>query len=1374
MDAEKRQSRYSQTKHSKLFTVIMTTKNPLTFRYDVNVLRALAILFVLIFHLDIGAFSNGFLGVDVFFVISGYIITRNISRELAEKRFSLKSFYLRRIRRLFPALFFTVLLTSIFAFWLFSPKDFIDYCYSAIFSVLSAANFYFNFTIDYFNSEVATKPLLHMWSLGVEEQFYLIWPVLLIGASKLKSGLGPVLIIVFLLSLFGTLAYQADMLGPLQSSNKTNEIFYLLPFRIFQLAAGAIFAVYSLSASSKMRSLLFILCLATLTLLSMGWLDTALGIGNLAKSVIATFLTLGLLQLNWSKLASTRLFDFPNQIGKISYSMYLVHWPVVIFYKYSFGYDSWADVVIALVIIYALSVFSYYFVEDKFRLRGKVEKWGRAGWTSLGGLAAAILVTSTAAAAVIQGNGWAWRLSDDAQLAVEDLIEMRKAYWGQYIHYSVNPGSFSDEKLSVVVIGDSFAIDMANILNSLEGVEVFYAGTTNHRCIAFTLPMEGKPELKRRCQHNISRFDRPYPGADTIILSDRFDSFGFTDDRRIPELNKNIDLIRKNGFEGRIIFIGPRPIYKQNVYQYLLSKSDKSGIDRELSTSLRRTIPEMHKRSQELKDMLAKQGVDYIAPFQSLCSKDVCRVVNEEGKLIYFDATHFTNNIGRVFGKDLRAKLQIFQDVQDTLGDYNNYRVIPANFSNEKLSVVVIGDSFGADMANIINTLDDTEVFYAGSTDDKCIGFTLAAASQPEFQQRCQSNISRFDRPYPTADTIVLSVNSDSYDVMDDRHLPEIIKNIDLLRGKGFDGKIVFIGPRPVYSQNIYQYLSTRGEALGAKTELTAYLQKDINDMEMRSKKMRVALAEYGVHYYAPYEYLCDENACDVSDVNGNTLYLDDAHFTNDAGQILADSLRDRLRDSQDTRSFLDEYKNYSVPPANFSGDRLSVVVIGDSFAVDIANIVNTFKDTEVFYAGSTDYRCVGFTLAAIDKPEYQERCKSNISRFNRPYPTTDTIVLSDSSDLHDIMDDRRLPELIKNVDLLRDNGFDGKIVFIGSRPVYSKNVYQYLSARDLVKSTEIELEFNLKHNIDDMKARNQKMRKALAEHGVHYYAPYEYLCDNTKCDVSDPDGHTLYFDNAHFTNDVGQILADSLKDKLRSNHDASSSLDEYKTYRVTPSKFSDAKLSVVIIGDSFAADIANIVNTVEDTEVFYAGSTDYRCVGFTLAMTDKPEFEERCSRNISRFNRPYVNTDVIILADSFDSFGFVDDRRAAELAKNVSILRDNGFKGKIIFIGPRPVYTRNIYHYINALDPPLDTDIAFTRFLRRDIVQMKKRSTQAQAELAKHGVDYFALYQSLCSDNSCKVVGPDGKLIYFDTTHFANTAGNLFANDLMQELRKP
>jgi hypothetical protein len=371
-------------------------------------------------------------------------------------------------------------------------------------------------------------------------------------------------------------------------------------------------------------------------------------------------------------------------------------------------------------------------------------------------------------------------------------------------------------------------------------------------------------------------------------------------------------------------------------------------------------------------------------------------------------------------------------------------------------------------------------------------------------------------------------------------------------------------------------------------------------------------------------------------------------------------------------------------------------------------------------------------------------------------------------------MDDRRLPELIKNVDLLRGNGFDGKIVFIGPRPVYSKNVYQYLSVRDLVKSTEIELEFNLKHNIDDMKVRNQKMRKALAEHGVHYYAPYEYLCDNTKCDVSDPDGHTLYFDNAHFTNDVGQILADSLKGKLRSNHDASSSLDEYKTYRVTPSKFSDAKLSVVIIGDSFAADIANIVNTVEDTEVFYAGSTDYRCVGFTLAMTDKPEFEERCSRNISRFDRPYVNTDVIILADSFDSFGFVDDRRAAELAKNVSILRDNGFKGKIIFIGPRPVYTRNIYHYINALDPPLEADIAFTRFLRRDIVQMKKRSTQAQAELAKHGVDYFALYQSLCSDNSCKVVGPDGKLIYFDTTHFTNTAGNLFANDLMQELRKP
>ena len=636
----------------------MTTKNPLTFRYDVNVLRALAILFVLVFHLDIGAFSNGFLGVDVFFVISGYIITRNISKELAEKRFSLKSFYLRRIRRLFPALFFTVLLTSIFAFWLFSPKDFIDYCYSAIFSVLSVANFYFNFTIDYFNSEVATKPLLHMWSLGVEEQFYLIWPVLLIGASKLKSGLGPVLIIVFLLSLFGTLAYQADILGPLQSSNKDNEIFYLLPFRIFQLAAGAIFAVYSLSASSKMRSLLFILCLAVITLLSMGSLDTALGIGNLEKSIAATFLTLGLLQLNWSKLASTKLFNFPNHIGKISYSMYLVHWPVVIFYKYSFGYDSAVDVVIALVIIYALSVFSYYFVEDKFRLRGKVEKWGRAGWVSLGSLAAAIMVTSTAASAVIQGNGWTWRLPDDLQVTLEEINTLRKDHWLKFITYSIDPDNFSDNKFSVVVIGDSFAMDFANILAEIDGNEVFYTGKINHKCISFTLAKKSQKQLQEACSQNILKFDRPYGKANVIILSDHIDSFGIVDERRIDEVVKNMNLLRDNGYKGKIVFIGPRPIYKQNVYQYLINRGRVQGADAELSKFLRRDIPQMNARSEHVKNELAKHGVDYFAPYQSLCSDSSCKVVDPDGRLIYFDNTHFTNNAGNLFANDLMQELR--------------------------------------------------------------------------------------------------------------------------------------------------------------------------------------------------------------------------------------------------------------------------------------------------------------------------------------------------------------------------------------------------------------------------------------------------------------------------------------------------------------------------------------------------------------------------------------------------------------------------------------------------------------------------------------------------------------------------------------------
>ena len=143
-------------------------------------MRALAVLVVLLFHLDVPWFKGGFLGVDLFFVISGFIITRNIQFDLHAGKFTLREFYLRRFRRLFPALLVTVMATLLVSLAVLTPLEMEKTARSAIFALISLANFNFWLEAGYFDAAAHTKPLLHTWSLSVEEQFYLFWPALLV------------------------------------------------------------------------------------------------------------------------------------------------------------------------------------------------------------------------------------------------------------------------------------------------------------------------------------------------------------------------------------------------------------------------------------------------------------------------------------------------------------------------------------------------------------------------------------------------------------------------------------------------------------------------------------------------------------------------------------------------------------------------------------------------------------------------------------------------------------------------------------------------------------------------------------------------------------------------------------------------------------------------------------------------------------------------------------------------------------------------------------------------------------------------------------------------------------------------------------------
>ncbi len=208
------------------------------YRPDIDGLRAVAVLPVVLFHAGFDFFSGGFVGVDIFFVISGYLITRILMKEIALGKFTYSSFYMRRAKRLLPALLVVVLCSLVVGYFILLPDAYKRFSDSSLASLFFVSNFYFFDAVDYFSISAEFMPLLHIWSLSVEEQFYLIWPALLlffvrgrIWNDRIRFFISIVLtsLIALLMAIYGTSKFP-DM------------TFYMMPFRLWEFGIGAMVA----------------------------------------------------------------------------------------------------------------------------------------------------------------------------------------------------------------------------------------------------------------------------------------------------------------------------------------------------------------------------------------------------------------------------------------------------------------------------------------------------------------------------------------------------------------------------------------------------------------------------------------------------------------------------------------------------------------------------------------------------------------------------------------------------------------------------------------------------------------------------------------------------------------------------------------------------------------------------------------------------------------------------------------------------------------------------------------------------------------------------------------------------------------------------
>lgn len=335
-------------------------------RADIDGLRAIAVLSVILFHFSGNALPGGYLGVDIFFVISGFLITQIIRREILAGQFTLTGFYERRVRRIVPALLVVLAFCALVAVLILLPSDLVRFGEALLATLAFGANFYAWLDTGYFSPLAAQKPLLHTWSLGVEEQFYIVFPLLLLWLARRWPRLALPVICAITLASFGL-----DLFA--RHSNSHVAAFFLLPTRAWELGAGAIVALTPLQVSIPSRALRTFysaLGLVAIVVALMAPEGAQPPIYQAVFAVAGTALLLRFGQLE--RTLVTRLLGIAPLVwlGLISYSLYLWHWPLIVFAKYWLVRELRPAEIAGLgVLMLAVATLSWRFVEQPFRRR---------------------------------------------------------------------------------------------------------------------------------------------------------------------------------------------------------------------------------------------------------------------------------------------------------------------------------------------------------------------------------------------------------------------------------------------------------------------------------------------------------------------------------------------------------------------------------------------------------------------------------------------------------------------------------------------------------------------------------------------------------------------------------------------------------------------------------------------------------------------------------------------------------------------------------------------------------------------------------------------------------------------------------------------
>ena len=578
-------------------------------RNDIDGLRAIAIIPVVLYHAGFSLFSGGFVGVDVFFVISGYLITGMISNQISKDSFSIITFYERRIRRLFPALLLMLCFTSVLSAIFLAPSELKAFGARLVSSLLFLSNVHFWRQSGYFDDTASLNPLLHMWSLSVEEQFYVLFPILLLLLYRLRIRPLPVVVIIFLCSL---------ATGIWQSINSPSAAFYLPFSRAWELMLGSLLA---LNLLPQIRHKVFLDIVSVLGIAMVLLATICFNESTVFPGSAALIPCVGAAMLIYSGnssrtgLVNVLLCQKPLvYIGLISYSLYLFHWPIFSFLdvfidteKIGFGFST----VVGISLSFLLASVSYHFIEQPVRER---HFWRDRRRLFVSGIVATFIL-GVFGIAFYGAHGFPQRYQLSDQFYDDMEVEKhaaREAYQDGtcFLGGGAGYGEFDDVSCGlndslgkVLLVGDSFA---AHLLPGLQA-------TLSNRVVQLTAG-ECRPLMNVETLNTVNcievrrywfdiLFKKKWVG---VILSGRWQTEEFA------ALAETISQIRQN--TDQVFVIGPSIEYQgkapelYSVYgesRLIKSRTDLSriGVDKAMA------------------EFVATTGAEYLSIIDVLCSE---------------------------------------------------------------------------------------------------------------------------------------------------------------------------------------------------------------------------------------------------------------------------------------------------------------------------------------------------------------------------------------------------------------------------------------------------------------------------------------------------------------------------------------------------------------------------------------------------------------------------------------------------------------------------------------------------------------------------------------------------------------------------------